>query len=171
MVGLGGLKAVVGLGGLGPTTNSARSHHHVNHNPNSNLNNASAHNRGNTGTHSNCGEGVNFRNNRVPLRHHIPGTNFGGVGRGRCFTMGLSALRTLTRTGGLAGVNVRRLGTTNLAGNGRLIGILNGNRLGTGLRIRTGTFSGATRRTVGTMNNGTAVVWMVGGFVRALGGY
>ncbi len=144
------------MGALGPTYNSMGAHGEVNHNTNSKLNNASAHKRGNTGTESNCGHGVNFRNNRVPLRHHLPGFNFGGVGHIRCGTIGLSTVRTLISTGGLRGIALTSVVGTNLTSGKSLIGVLNGNRLASGISIRTGTFSGDTRTTVATTNNGTA---------------
>lgn len=166
---LGGGLCSVGLSGLGPTRKSAGAEGEVNHNPNSKLKKASAENRGNTGSESNCGRGVNFRNNRVPVREHLPGFNFGGVGHIRCGTVGLSALRNVTRTRRLSGVNVGRLVRTNFVSSSRLIGVLTGNGLATGLRIRTRTFSGDTRTTVRTMNKAIIGLWIVE-TIRAVGG-
>ncbi len=151
---------VVGLDGVGPTTNSAGSEGHVKHNPNSKGNNASAHNRGNTGSHSKCSRGVNFRKNRVPVRHHLPGFNFGDLGPMRCGTVGLSALRRVTATHGVRSVSISALVRLKLVGGGMLIGVLNGNAIADGLRIGTRTFSGTTRRTVMTTNNDIIGLWL-----------
>lgn len=137
---------------MGPTRNSAGAEGEVKHNPKSNLKNASAENRGKTGSESKCSGGINFRNNRVPLRHHMPGFNFGGVGHIRCGTVGLSAVRGLTRIGGLRGINIGSFVRTKFVSSGRLMGMLNGKALAAGLSMRTRTFSGDTVTTVRTMN-------------------
>lgn len=148
----------VGLRRLSPTRNSGGTMGHVNENPTSNRNGATNGNRGNRGTHTNENVHPKFRNNRVPLREHVPGEKFGGVFTGRVTTIGMSTLSGTFRSNTI--ISMGTLVRGNLIG-GTLsnIGVLKGNRVDGGLAIGIGTCSSSTGRGVRTTNKGTRIVW------------
>lgn len=138
------------LGRLSPNINTGGATRHHNHNVNSNLNGANNHNMGNRGSHSNSDVHSKFRNNRVPLCHHLPGFNFADE-----VTVAATRIH-LSRLGGVRNsiIDVRALGTTGLVH--RSVGhthMVLSNRIAGTCAFGNVGIAGNTGRTVRTTNN------------------
>lgn len=141
----------VHLGALSPTRNSGGTNGHLNHNVNSNLNGANNHNRGNRGSHSNNNMHHNFRNNRVPLCHHLPGFNFASHGTTVATRIHLSSLTGMRNNI----MSLGALGTTGVVNvRVRFTGIVLTNRMAAPMAIHNLHIAGNTHTTVRTTNNG-----------------